>query len=243
MKEVKQKPKMKGAKVLDTASRAPRDMKDTMMKMREQAPDRAEAQESTTEYGENVMRDGMDRVTNSTVHAVDSSIHKATERTKESYTDHSTYKGGKDYAEKQAQSAYTADTHKPSGHYSQAPKTQPKNTVSSVKQGVEKSAKTTQRTVKTGTKTVKATSKTVKTAKNTEKTAKAAKKSASTAKEAAKKTAQGIKALGKAIVRGIKAVIRGIAGLIAAIAAGGWVAVIIILFIGVIAFILMLIAF
>ena len=98
---------------------------------------------------------------------------------------------------------------------------------------------TTQRTVKTGTKTVKATSKTVKTAKNTEKTAKAAKKSASTAKEAAKKTAQGIKALGKAIVRGIKAVIRGIAGLIAAIAAGGWVAVIVILFIGVIAFILM----
>ena len=95
------------------------------------------------------------------------------------------------------------------------------------------------RTVKTGTKTVKATSKTIKTAKNTEKTAKAAKKSASTAKEAAKKTAQGIKALGKAIVRGIKAVIRGIAGLIAAIAAGGWIAVIIILFIGAIAFILM----
>lgn len=239
MKEVKQRPKMKGAKVLDAASRAPRDMKDTMMRMRDQAPDKAENQESTTEYGENVMRDGVDRVTNTTVHAVDSSIHKATERTKESYTDHSTYKGGKDYAEKQAQSAYAADTHKPSGHYSQAPKTQPKNTVSSVKQGVEKPAKTTQRTVKTGTKTVKATSKTVKTAKNTEKTAKAAKKSASAAKEAAKKTAQGIKALGRAIVRGIKAVINAIKAFIIAIAAGGWVAVIIILFIAVIAFILM----
>ena len=116
MKEVKQKPKMKDVRLLDTASRVQRDMKDTMMKMREQAPDRAETQESTTEYGENVMKDGMDRVTNSTVHAVDSSIHKTKEKTQESYTDHSTYKGGKDYAEKQAQSAYTADTHKPSGH-------------------------------------------------------------------------------------------------------------------------------
>lgn len=64
MKEVKQEPKMKGAKVLDTASRAPRDMKDTMMRMRDQAPDRTADQEATTEYGENVMRDGMDRVTN-----------------------------------------------------------------------------------------------------------------------------------------------------------------------------------
>ena len=239
MKEVKQKPKMKDAKILDAASRAPRDMKDIMMKMREQAPDRAEAQESTTEYGENVMRDGMDRVANTTVHAVDSSIHKATEKTKESYTDHSTYKGGKDYAEKQAQPAYKADTHKPSGHYSQAPKTQPKNTVSSVKQGVEKSTKTTQRTVKTGTKTVKATSKTVKTAKNTGKTAKAAKKSASTAKEAAKKTAQGAKALVRTVIQGIKAVINAIRELVIAIASGGWVAVLIILFLGVVAFILM----
>ena len=243
MKDIKEKAKMKEPKVHNPASRAPKDMKAAMVKMREQTNNPSEEYESAADYGANAVQEQSERAFNTTVNATDSAIHKVTEKAKHpssqsnttSYMDDSTYKGGKNHAEKQAESTFRSEKVN-KGSYSQPPKTQPKNTVSSVKQGVEKSAKTTERTVKAGSKTVKTVDRSFKT---TKKTADTAKKSAKASKEAAKKTAQGMKALGRAIVRGIKAVIRGIRNLIIAIAAGGWVAVIIILFIAVIAFILM----
>lgn len=243
MKDIKEKAKMKEPKVHNPASRAPKDMKAAMVKMREQTNNPSEEYESAADYGANAVQEQSERAFNTTVNATDSAIHKVTEKAKQpssqsnttSYTDDSTYKGGKNHAEKQAESTFRSEKVN-KGSYSQTPKTQPKNTVSSVKQGLEKSAKTTERTVKAGSKTVKTVDRGVKT---TKKTADTAKKSAKASKEAAKKTAQGMKALGRAIVRGVKALIRGIRNLIIAIAAGGWVAVIIILFIAVIAFILM----
>ena len=81
------------------------------------------------------------------------------------------------------------------------------------------------------TKTVIKTSKEV--AKKTEKTAKetikASKRATQIAKETAKRTAQGVKVAVKATVSAIKAIIAGTKALVAAIVAGGWVAVIVII--------------
>ena len=116
---------------------------------------------------------------------------------------------------------------------------------------VEKTAKTAKKTVKETTKgTIKTAKKSVKTAEQTakqavktaqqaaktaQKTAQAAAKAAKVAEKAARAAAkaavQTAKAVTKAVIALVKAVIAAIKGLIAAIAAGGWVAVLIILII------------
>lgn len=68
-------------------------------------------------------------------------------------------------------------------------------------------------------------------------TAKAAKAAAHAARAAAKATVTGVKAAVKVTATAIKATIAAVKGLIAAIAAGGWVAVVIILLICLIALI------
>lgn len=81
------------------------------------------------------------------------------------------------------------------------------------------------------TKTVIKTSKEV--AKKTEKTAKetikASKRAMQIAKETAKRTAQGVKVAIKTTISAIKTIIAGTKALVAAIVAGGWVAVIVII--------------
>lgn len=109
---------------------------------------------------------------------------------------------------------------------------------------VEHGAKTVKQSARTGAKgTVKTAQKTVKTAKTTVKTAettakaaqksaqaaaKASKAAAQTAKTAAKTTVQTVKAAAKATAAAVKAIIAGTKALISAIAAGGWVAVMVI---------------
>ena len=93
--------------------------------------------------------------------------------------------------------------------------------------------KSTEKAVKTAEQTSKATIKTAEaTAKATQKaaeaTAKAAQKAAEMAREAAIATYKAAVAAAKAIAAAIKAIIAGIEKLIAAIAAGGWVAVVIV---------------
>ena len=98
----------------------------------------------------------------------------------------------------------------------------------------KETAKTTQRAVKTAEHTAKTSIKTsrqaAKTAQKTaQTTAKASKKAAKAAKEAAKQTAQATKTAVKAVVSTVKAIIAGTKALVSAIAAGGWIAVVIVL--------------
>ena len=106
-----------------------------------------------------------------------------------------------------------------------------------VKQGVKTTktvakgmVKTAQRTVKTAQHTVKTAEKAVKTtqqaAKAAQKTAQAA---ARAAQAAAKAAAAAAKVAAKAIAAFVKAIIAAVKALIAAIAAGGWVAIVIII--------------
>ncbi len=100
--------------------------------------------------------------------------------------------------------------------------------------GVKNSAKgikTAQRSAKTAQQAAKTAQKTAQT------TAKAAQKAAQAAKTTAKAAVTGVKTAVKATATAIKAAVAAIKGLIAAIAAGGWVAVVIILLICLIAMI------
>lgn len=117
-----------------------------------------------------------------------------------------------------------------------------RNTVSTVKQVPQRAVKSTEKTVKTADRTVKTTKTTVKTAEKTaEKTAKTAEKAAKAAKEAAVKAAQAAakaaEYTAKAIEAAVKAIIAAVKELIAAIAAGGWVAVVVILIVALVALI------
>ena len=113
--------------------------------------------------------------------------------------------------------------------------------VKGVKGKPAKAVKTANRTlkgVKQGAKSIKTAQRSAKVAQRTaQATAKAAKAAAHAARAAAKATVTGVKAAVKVTATAIKATIAAVKGLIAAIAAGGWVAVVIILLICLIALI------
>ena len=124
------------------------------------------------------------------------------------------------------------------------------NNIKQAARSTEKAtAKTLQKSIKTGRRTVKTAQQTAKTTvKTAEKTAKAAKKTAETSAKAAKMAAQAARqaaqaaykaavVTAKAIAAAVKAAIAGIKALAAAIAAGGWVAVVIIIVICLVALI------
>lgn len=93
----------------------------------------------------------------------------------------------------------------------------------------KKKVKSTVKETKTAIKTSKEVAK--KAEKTAKETMKASKRAVQIAKETAKKTAQGIKVAVKATISAVKAIIAGTKALIAAIVAGGWVAVVIIIII------------
>lgn len=111
-----------------------------------------------------------------------------------------------------------------------------------VKAGAKGTVKSTEKAVKTAEKTSKAAIKTAETtAKATQKAAEATAKAAQKAAEIARQTAiaayKAAVAAAKAIAAAIKAIVAAIKELIAAIAAGGWVAVVVIVVICLIALI------
>lgn len=91
------------------------------------------------------------------------------------------------------------------------------------KRKVKSTVKNTKTTIKTSKEVAKKAEKTAK------ETIKASKRATQIAKETAKRTAQGVKVAVKATVSAIKAIIAGTKALVAAIVAGGWVAVIVII--------------
>ena len=98
----------------------------------------------------------------------------------------------------------------------------------------DQTTNTVQRSVKTAEQTAKTSIKTTKEAaviaqKTAKTTAKATQKAAQAAQKAAKATADTVKATAKATVAAVKAIIAGTKALVAAIAAGGWIAVLIIM--------------
>ncbi len=101
--------------------------------------------------------------------------------------------------------------------------------------GAQKTVKTAEQTGRAAIKTSQAAAKTAQ--KTAQAAAKATRRAAQAAKAAAKATVAGIKAAVKATIAAVKAIIAGVKALIAAIAAGGWVAVLIIVIVCMVALI------
>lgn len=111
-----------------------------------------------------------------------------------------------------------------------------------VKAGTKGSVKAAEKTVKTAEKTSKVAIKTAEatakaTAKAAQTAAKAAQKAAAIAKQTAVAAYKAAVAAAKATAAAVKAIIAGVKALVAAIAAGGWVAVVVIIVICLIALI------
>lgn len=189
--------------------------------------------------------------TKENVHKVTESIERFKEKRAEKALEKQVGKVG----EKATKTAERTTEHTVRRTSSNTVKTVEKTTTKKVKQSATSAGKKTVKTV--GKNAAKTTGKTVKTAERTAKTAiktskeaaktaqrtaqasaKAAKAAVKAARVAAKATAKTIKLLGKVTVKVVKGIISAIKGLVALIAAGGWIAVIVIVVICLIALIL-----
>ena len=217
MAEIKTRNTKKDIKIFDKASTVGDKMKSTYVRTKNNAENLADdGHNSPTDYAENNIRSAVENVTKDTARGVKNTTKSAYKKGRELYRTHKDIKQAKNTVDQ------TAKTVKTTGK--QTTKT------------LQHSVKTTKKTVKTAEQTSKAAIKTSKAAAKTAKeaakaSAKAAKAAAQAAKAAARATVAAVKIAAKAAVAAVKAIIAGVKALVAAIAAGGWVAVVIIIII------------
>ena len=250
MKEIKQKPDSKKPKLLESAAKAPKTaMKDLWLKSKDKSISELKETPFASQRGES-----SNAPANSAGDQMLSGMETAAKKGA-----NLTYRGGKKLAqttarkmkEKRELSHTLSEAKNTGGKTAEAAK----NTISKIrtKNTVAKSVKgKPQKAVKTASRSVKGVqqgAKGIKTAQHSAKTAQQAAKAAQNAAQATAKAARaaaqtaakaavtGAKAAVKATATAIKAAAAAIKGLVAAIAAGGWVAVVIILLICLIALI------
>lgn len=253
MADIKTKDAVKGTiKTLDKAAIAGQRMKQAYVQTKEKAEHSTHAQEnSAEEYAADRVEGGIDRVTHEAVYQFDKQGRKGVEATKQNIS--KAKDGIRQFKEKRAAEILKRQTtgnkpmDTPKTHTArnkgikaaeqtqktvkQSARSSGKKTIKTVGKG---SAKTAQKTVKTAEQTAKTSIKTTKQAakaaqKTAQATAKAAQRAAQAAKATAKAVATGVKAAVKATIAAVKAIIAATKALIAAIAAGGWVAVVVII--------------
>lgn len=266
MPDIKTRDVAKGTiKQIDKAAVAADRMRSAYISTKDKAEHTTHAAEATPEeYASDKVQCGTERVTHEAVHQFDKQGRKGVEQTKENIQ--KSKEQIKRFKEKRAEKALDRQAAHRSGetisktgdsvYRSSSPVRQSgKQTGKAVKQSARSagkktvkttakgSVKTAQKTVKTAERTAKTTIKTSKAAaktaaKTAKASAKAAQRAAQAAKAAAKAVVAGIKLAAKATVAAVKAIIAAIKGLIAAIAAGGWVALVVIIVICLIALII-----
>ena len=220
MKDIKTRESKRDIKTLDRAAGLAKVTKNTVVRSKDQVQNLSDdGQITPDEYAEDKIKYMAERAVEDT--------GKATRKTAKK-----TYDSGKRLYKEIRRTRKEADSIKQTA----------KSTGKATTKTLQKSIKTGQRTVKTAQQTAKTTVKTAeKTAKAVKKTAEASAKSAKMAAQAARQAAHAAyKAAivtAKAIAAAVKAAIAGIKALVAAIAAGGWVAVVIIVVICLIALI------
>lgn len=264
MADIKTRDVVKGTiKTIDKAAVAGERMKDAYVRTKEKAEHGVYSAESTPdEYAADRMTGAAEATTYEAVHQFDKQGRKGLETTKYNISkarEHFKQKKNdlpkkqvQKQAQKQAQHAARETGQRVSRSADKSIKT-----VERGKKTIKQTAKSTGKaTVKTAKGTVKTAQKTIKTAEQTAKTtvktaqataktakataqaaAKAARAAAQAARAAAKAAVVAAKAIVKVTVAAVKAIIAGVKALVAAIAAGGWVAVVIIVVICLIALI------
>lgn len=230
MKDIKTKSKEKDIKIFDSGKSLTKNMRRAYLRNKDNVKNLNDdtGQASPSEYAE-------DKVKYTAENAVSDAGHIAKDGTKK------TYNGGKklykDVRRRRQEHKISDDAIK------QTAKSTGKQTAKSL----ERTVKTQERTIKTAGQSARQTIKTSKqtakaTVKTAERTAKASKKAAEAAAKTARRTAQAARQAAiaaykgavvavKATIAAIKAIIAGFEKLISAIAAGGGVAVLVIVII------------
>ena len=223
MKDIKTKGSKKDIRVLDKSANLSAKMKNGLARTKDQMKNLSDGgQASPSEYAEDNIRCSAENMAHDTAYFAKGAVKK-------------TYSGTKNLIRNIRMKRHGAENIKQTA----------KSTGKATTKTVQKSIKTAGQTVKSSERTARTTIKTSRqAAKTTEQTIKATKKAAEAAAKAAKKSAEAAKAAAqtakaavKATVAAVKAAIAGTKALIAAIAAGGSVAVIIIIVICLIALI------
>ena len=247
MPEIKTREVVKGTvKAIDKSAVAAERMKSAYIRTKDKADHSLySAEGSPDEYAADRVSGGTETAARETVRRLDKFGRKGVKDTKENISkakDHFQQKKA-DFPKKQAQKSMqrirrSAEPAKQSiktvEHSGKTIKQTAKSTGKATVKTAKGTVKTTQKTVKTAEHTSKATIKTTqqvaKTAQKTaQATAKAAQKAAQAAKATAKATAHAVKVAVKATIAAVKAIIAATKALIFAIAAGGWVAVVVII--------------
>ena len=264
MPDIKTKDTFKGTiKTLDRAKIASARMESAYVQTKDSAEHSVEAEEhNAAEYASDRMESGTKRTVEETAHQTKKMVRKGADKVKDKVerkiedrvknrVENTAQQASKDMAKKSAEkSARAANSagrrsirtveQSASKSIKQSARSAGKATIKTAQKGTVKTAKTS---IKTAEKTSKAAIKTSKHAakaaqKTAKATAKAAQKAAQAAKAAAKAAVKAAKAAVQLLIKIIKAIIAAIKALASAIAAGGWVAVVIIIVICLIALIL-----
>ncbi len=266
MPEIKTKETVKDIKILNKASVTGERMKQAFIRSKDTAQNLMDdGQVSPSEYAEDKIRYAAEDVVHDTGHAIKKETDKAVDKGRRAFREHRREKR-LERQEKKVDDAvrryeqHTENNMSQTAHQTRSSVRAKDTTIKTAQRSertIKQTAKSTGKaTVKTANTSVKSTQKAVKTAEKTskaaiktaEETAKATKKAAEVAAKTAQKAAVAAKhaaiaaykaavAVGKAIVASVKAIIAAIKELIAAIAAGGWVAVVVILVICLVALI------
>ena len=248
MPDIKTRDVVKGTvKVIDKSAVAAERMKNAYVRTKDKAEHGVFAAESSPEeYAADRTLTGTETAAHEAAHGLDKAGRKGVKTTKENISKAKDYfqRRKADLPKKQTKDAMrrvrrSADTTqkaiKTVDRSGKTIKQTAKSTGKAAVKTTQKSIKTAEQTSRTAIKTTQAAAKTAQ--KTAQATAKAAKTAAQTARAAAKATAAGIKAAVKATIAAVKAIIAGVKALVAAIAAGGWIAVVIIIVICLIALI------
>ena len=234
MPDIKTKNVVKGTvKTIDKSAVAAERMKDAYIRTKDKAEHGVySAEGSAEEYAADRISGCADTVTREAVRQFDKQGRRGVQSTKNNIS-----KAKEHFRQRQAQKSIKT-LERGEKTIKQTAKSTGKSTIKTAKGSV----KTAQKTVKTAEQTARTAIKTSEqAAKVAQKTAQALAKAARTAALAAKATAKAtvatIKAAAKATVAAVKAIIAGTKALISAIAAGGWVAVVIIIVVCLIALI------
>lgn len=248
-KGIKTRVAEKGIKAIDKAAVASERMKEAYIRTRDKADHSLYAAESSPgEYASDRLSSGVDNVAHEAIHQFDKQGRKGIKTTKENISkvkeNIQKRKAAAAQPKKQAEKQAARKTRQAADRISEPVRTlrQERGAVKTLDRG-KKSIKTVDRgrkTIKQASSTAKGTVKTAsKSIKTAEKTAKASIKTTQQAAKAAQRTAQATaraavvaaKVAAKATIAAVKAIIAATKALIAAIAAGGWIAVLVIVII------------
>ena len=237
LKEIKVKPEDRKPKLMNETARVPKTaMKDLWLKSKEKSVIELKETPFASQRGES-SNDPANNAGNQMLSGTETTVKRGAELT---------YRGGKNLVQTTARiikekreifrplsEAKNAGGSTVENAKNTASKMRTKNTAAkAVKGKPQKAVKTASRSmksVKQSTKGIKTAQRTAKTAQQTAKAAaKATQKAAQVAKATAKSATTGAKVAVKATAAAVKATIAAVKGLITAIAAGGWVAVLII---------------